>query len=256
MAAITSHVNFWNLTSKEALHYVWLFVDNTKAITLTVSAVAMIMCPIIVFGNSLVVLSVWRDPLKSIRSSPPDFILLSMAVADLLVGLVACPLTLYWHWAMTNPEFESFLPLLVGSTLVNVSIGHTFLLTIDRFYALVTPLRYKVKVTNNRVCIAAVTCWIYFLLFGCAFGLLENYYTIIAAVHNLQILFCLPCYHNLWFMFLSNALSVILTFANSGINPFLYAWRLQKYRDTFKHLMKKRTRRCGNQNKQVNDTRL
>lgn len=329
MAAITGHFNFWNMTSEEASHKVWLRVDNAKTISTTVSAVAMIMCPIIVFGNLLVILSVWKDPMKSLRSSPSNFILLSMAVADLLVGLVACPSTLYWNWAMSHPEHQSFLPLLVGPILVNVSIGHMFLPTIDRFFALVTPFQYKVKVTNRRISIAAVACWIYFLLFGCASGLLQKYYTIIGAIYYLQILFflvsisilyvvilcrfhryskttelieqstvnrqvmfqrersllkaiaivifafllcflpwlisqiltyfCLPCYRNLWFLLFSDALALILTFANSGINPFLYAWRLQKYRDTFKHLMKKRSWCCGNQNRPVNcvyDTKL
>ena len=100
--------------------------------------------PIIVLGNSLLILSLWEDPVKTLRSSPSNFILLSMAVADLLVGSVACPLTVYWRWAMSHPEYHSFLPLLVGSILVDISIGHMLLLTIDRFYSFVTPLRYKV----------------------------------------------------------------------------------------------------------------
>ncbi|KAL9984743.1 hypothetical protein ACROYT_G007076, partial [Oculina patagonica] len=248
---------------------------------------------------------------------------------DLLVGLVACPLTLYWRWALSHPEHQSFLPLLVSSTLVDVSIGHMLLLTIDRYFALVTLLLYRVKVTKRRVSIATVVCWLYFLVFGCAFGLLEKYYNIMATLHILQILciivcifimylvmlcrfhryskttelkdqstanrrmmfqreinlwkaiapvicafllcflpwfiaqtmtyFCLPCHRNVWLLLLCNALAVIVTLANSGINPFLYAWRLQKYRDTFKHFLKKRSRCCGNQNRQVicvYDTRL
>ena len=72
-----------------------------------------------------------------------------MAIADLLVGLVACPSTVYWHWAVFYSDDRSHLPLLVSSTLVNVSIGHIFLLTVDRFFALLTPLHYKVKVTKQ-----------------------------------------------------------------------------------------------------------
>ena len=332
MAAVVGHTNFWNLSSGEALNQVWLRVGSAKTISATVSVVAMLMSPIIVLGNSLVILSVWKDPLKTLRSSPSNFILLSMAVADLLVGLVACPLTLYWHWAMSYPEHQSFLPLLVGSLLVNVSIGHMLLLTIDRFFALVTPLHYKLHSTKRRVSIATVTCWIYFLLFGCGFGLLHKYHrAILASIHNLQIFsiivcisviyfvmlcrfhrysktteldqstarrqmisqrernlckaiavvicvfllcffpwfislivtfFCVPCHRNVWFVLLSLALSMILTFANSGINPFLYAWRLPKYRQTFKHFFKKRACCCKNQNRQrteshaYDDTRL
>ena len=204
---------------------------------------------------------------------------------------------------------------------MNVSVGHIFLLAVERFFALLTPLHYKVKVTNKRVSIAAATCWIYFLLFGCAFGLLQKHYIFMGANYNIQIftiflsisvlyvvilcgfhrysketevtdqstahrqmiferernlwkgtainicalllcflpwfisqlitLFCLPCHSNLWLLLVFNALFVILMYVNSGLNPFLYAWRLPKYRDTFKHLLKKRTCCRGNQDRRV-----
>ena len=143
LATVVDHFELWNVTSEEPLHKVWLRVNNTKAIFSKLSVVPMLMSPIIVLGNLLVILSVWEDSLKTLHSSPSNFILLSMAVADLLVGSVECPLTVYWRWAMPHPEYHSFLPLLVGSILVDISIGHMLLLTIDRFHALVTPLRYK-----------------------------------------------------------------------------------------------------------------
>lgn len=181
------------MTTDEFLLMLWLRVDNAKSISTTVAVVVMTMFPFIVFGNSLVILSVWKDPLKKLRSSPSNFILLSMAIADLLVGFVACPSTVYWHWAIFHREHASNLPVLVGSTLINVSVGHMFLLTVDRFFALITPLQYRVKVTNKRVSIAAVTCWIYFVLFGCTFGLLQKYYVIMAAIYNIQIFCIIAC---------------------------------------------------------------
>lgn len=321
MAAVASHFNFWNTTSEGALLLTWLRDKHAKTLSAVIVGVGMIAFPFIVFGNSLIVLSVWKDPLKKRRSLPPNFILLSVAIADLLVGFVACPSTVYWHWAVFHSDDRSHLPLLVSYTLVNVSVGHIFLLTVDRFFALLTPLHYKVKVTNKRVSIADATCWIYFLLFGCAFGLSQEYYTVMGAMYNIQIfaiflsilvlyvvilcvfhrysketeltdqstanrqvilerernvwkgtaivicafllcflpwfisqliaLFCLPCHLNLWLLLLFNALFVILMYVNSGLNPFLCAWKLPKYRDTFKHLLKKRTCCRGNQDRRV-----
>ncbi|XP_078357404.1 adenosine receptor A2a-like [Oculina patagonica] len=323
MAAIASHFNFWNATSEKALRTVWLHDENSKKMSVAVVAVAMIAFPFIVFGNSLVILSVWKDPLKKLRSSPSNFILLSMAIADLLVGFVACPTTVYWHWAVFHSDDRSHLPLLFSATLLIFSVSHIFLLTVDRFFALETPLHYKDKVTNKRVSIAAVACWSYFLLFGCAFGLLQRYYTIMGAIYNIQMfcivaaililyvvilcgfhrfskktelkdqsaanrqrifqrerslwkgiaivicafllcflpwlisqlitLFCISCHRNLWLLLLSNAFSVSLMYVNSGLNPFLYAWRLPKYRETFKHLMKKRTCCRGSENRRSNE---
>ena len=328
MAAVAGHFNFWNMSSNEALNKVWLRVDNAKTISATVSVVALLISPIIVLGNSLVILSVWKDPFKTLRSSPSNFILLSMAVADLLVGLVACPLTVHWGWATFRHENPPFSPLLVSFFLINVSVGHMFLLTVDRFFALVNPLQYRVKVTNKRVGIATVACWTYFLLLGCAFGLLQDYYIITGTIFSLQIfcfllsilvsnvvilcrfhkysktrelndqstanrqmilqrerklwkniiiiicafLFCfmpwfitliiiyvcVSCHRMLSLLMLFYIVATSLMLANSGLNPFLYAWRLPKYRETFKHFLKRRGC-CGkrsNPNKRVIDNRV
>ena len=328
MAAVAGHSNFWNMSSNEALNKIWLREDNAKAVSAFVPVVAMLMSPIIVLGNSLVILSVWKDPLKTLRSSPSNFILLSMAVSDLLVGLVACPLTLYWSWATFRHEDPQFSPLLVSFFLVNISVGHLFLLTVDRFVALVNPLQYRVKVTNKRVSIATVACWTYFLLLGSAFGALKEYYIITGTIFNLHIfcflvsimvlyvvllcrfhkysktrelndqstanrqmilqrerklwknitiiicafLFCfmpwfitlvtiyvcLSCHRNLSLLMLFYTIAAGVMYANSGLNPFLYAWRLPKYRETFKHFLKKRGCCCKRSNpiKQVIDNRV
>lgn len=330
MAAITGNFDFWNITSEEALLNVWLKVDNVKTISTTVAVLAMIMSPIIVFGNSLVVVSVWKDPLKKLRSSPSNFIILSMSIADLLIGLVACPLTTYWGWAVFHRSNPAFEPLKFFSTLINVSAGHVLLLSIDRFFALVTPLQHRFKVTNKRVCIATVACWIYFVLFGCAFAVWPNQYIIVGTIYNVQIFcilicilvmnfvtlsrfhkysqttdaledqsptireqilhrertlckaiaivicaflicfvpwfilqiliyVCIPCGRNLSLLMLVYAIIAAWMYSNSAVNPFLYAWRLPKYRDTFKHFLKKRKCCHSIENRQVrdyHDTRL
>ena len=320
------------MTSEEALLKVWLTVENGKTISATFAVLAIVMSPIIVFGNSLVVLSVCKDPLKKLSSSPSDRIIISMAIADLLVGLVACPLTGYWVWSIfqNDPTFGTLTSALFY-VLINVSAGHVFLLTIDRFFALVTPLQHRVKVTNKRVRIATVTCWVYFVLFGCAVGLWQTeYHIVLGAIFNLQIFcivisiliinlvilyrfqqysknqkaqdqstanrqmmlqrekyvskaiaivisaflfcfipwfivqaviyFCISCHRSLSLLMLVHAVTAALVYANSGMNPFFYAWRLPKYRDTFKYYFKNRKKCCGNENiddeNSVCDTRL
>ena len=146
------------------------------------------MSPIIILGNSLVVLSVWKDPLKKLRSSPSNRIIVSMAIADLLVGIVVCPLMVYWGWTILHQEKLTTSVLKSFFVLTDVSSGHVLLLTGDRVFASVTPLQYRVKVTNKRVRIASVTCWAYFILFGCAFGLWEKGYIILVTIFIVQSL--------------------------------------------------------------------
>ena len=157
MAAVVGHFNFWNMTSEQALQEAWLGLENVKPLSAISAVLSTVMSPIIVFGNVLVLLAVLKDPLKKLRSSPSNFILTSMAIADLLVGLAVCPITAYWGWVIYIKEkspFDLSVIFAINVFSVNVSFGHMFLLTVDRLLAVMTPLHYRVNVTNKRVLIS------------------------------------------------------------------------------------------------------
>ena len=335
MAAVVGHYNFWNITSEKALQDAWLHLENVKPLSATSSVLSIVMAPIIVLGNLLVLLAVWKDPLKKLRSSPSNFILVSMALADLSVGLVVCPVTAYWGWVIfekgTSP-FDLSVIFAINVFSVNVSFGHMFLLTVDRLFAVVKPLQYRVIITNKRAVIASCVCWIYFLAFGCSFLMLRDYFAIMGAVYNVQLLsilvsmlimytvitirlrrysktrmnkpihspnsllvilqrekrlfkaitivicaflicympwfivqlliyLCKPCHPHLALLMIFFGFSGSLTYANSGLNPILYSWRLPRYRETFKYFWKKRALKVKaqtnkNSSEEVKNTKL
>ena len=321
MAAVLGHYNIWNLTSGQALQEGWLSLQNVRPLSTISAALSIAMAPVIIFGNILVLVAVWKDPLKKLRSSPSNLILTSMAIADLLVGLVVCPITAYWGLVISVRE-ESPLDLSVICALnvfsVNVSFGHMFLLTVDRVFAVITPLRYRATVTNKRVFIANCACWIYFIAFGSAFLVLRDLFAIIGAVYNFQLLFmllgmlamyvmilnyfhryskeraeghslrdrniimqrekdlfkaisvvvcaflicympwfivktliyfCKACQTHLSLLMISFVFSGSLKCANSGLNPFLYTWRLPKYRETLLYFWRQLILKKGKANK-------
>ena len=92
----------------------------------------------------------------------------------------------YRGWAIFQNKNLTFPVLKAVSVLVDVSAGHVLLLTVDRVFALVTPFQYRVKVTNRRVDIASIAYWVYFILFGCAFGLWAREYLILGTIFNVQ----------------------------------------------------------------------
>ena len=335
MAAVVGHYNFWTITSEKALQDAWLHLENVKPLSATSSVLSIVMAPIIVLGNLLVLLAVWKDPLKKLRSSPSNFILVSMALADLSVGLVVCPITAYWGWVIfekgTSP-FDLSVIFAINVFSVNVSFGHMFLLTVDRLFAVVKPLQYRVIITNKRAVIGSCVCWIYFLAFGCSFLMLRDYFAIMGAVYNVQLLsilvsmlimytvitirlrrysktrmnkpihspnsllvilqrekrlfkaitivicaflicympwfivqlliyLCKPCHPHLALLMIFFGFSGSLTYANSGLNPMLYSWRLPRYRETFKYFWKKRalkikTQTNKNSSEEVKNTKL
>ncbi|XP_068757989.1 adenosine receptor A2a-like [Montipora capricornis] len=257
MAAVRGIVDYRNMTSKEALVQVWLNVDNAETIFTTVAVLATITFPITTFGNVLIVLSVWMDPLRKLRSSPSNFIIFSMAVADLLVGLVACPLAVFWGWALLYKYINAPFGLLkFFETLINVSVGHILLLSIDRFFAVVTPLQYRGKrfhkyspsnealdehhagIPHQMILLRERTVSKAIAIVISAFLLCFIPWFVVQMI----LYICFTC--NLSLLMLVYSIPAAVMYANSAINPFLYAWRLPKYKETFKHILKK-LRGCG-----------
>ncbi|XP_068708677.1 beta-4C adrenergic receptor-like [Montipora foliosa] len=194
MAAVVGHFNFWNITSEKVLQEAWLNLENVKPLSITSSILSIVMSPIIVFANILVLLAVWKDPLKKLRSSPSTFLLLSMVLANLLVGVVICPISAYWGWeifAKGESPLDLSVIFAINVISVNVSFGHMFLLTVARVLSVLRPFQYLWKVTNKRVLVASCLCWVYFLAFGCSFMVLRDYFAIIGVVYNVQLLFIL-----------------------------------------------------------------
>ena len=48
-------------------------------------------------GNLLVILAVLRDPYKNLRS-PFNILMTNLSAADLIVGVIVCPLSIHFHF--------------------------------------------------------------------------------------------------------------------------------------------------------------
>lgn len=87
----------------------------------------VIMCPLIVLGNTPIIFVVWKDPLRILRSFTSSYILQSLAIADVLVGSILCPMHSYWSLTTAvgdEPLFPVRVPLTINAILISVSVGH------------------------------------------------------------------------------------------------------------------------------------
>ncbi|KAM7418984.1 hypothetical protein PAMA_016209 [Pampus argenteus] len=93
--------------------------------------------------------------------SPTNLILLSLAISDLLVGLLVMPLVTV-HFIQTCWLFGDLmcgLSYIMNFTFTSASVGNMVLISIDRYVAICYPLQYPNKVTRITVEVCVCLCW-------------------------------------------------------------------------------------------------
>ena len=113
-------------------------------------------------GNFLVVLAVFLDPNKNLRS-PFNHFVASLGFADLLVGLLACPMSAVYPIAeglkQTNQQYRVWMHMIYFITCTASLLSLTAL-TFDRYVAIVYPLVYRTKLSPLRAFLVSVLLWI------------------------------------------------------------------------------------------------
>ncbi|XP_063069399.1 trace amine-associated receptor 13c-like [Engraulis encrasicolus] len=113
-----------------------------------------------VFGNLLVIISVCH--FRQLHT-PTNVLLLSLAVADLLVGLFVMPLEFTWLiescWVFDVSVF-AFL-FFFSFQLTCASVHNVVLIAVDRYLALSNPFMYTKQITVKLSVIVALLNWLF-----------------------------------------------------------------------------------------------
>ncbi|XP_018952285.2 trace amine-associated receptor 13c-like [Cyprinus carpio] len=112
-----------------------------------------------VFLNLLVIISI--SHFKQLHT-PTNLLILSLAVADLIVGLIVIPLMgikfieSCWYFGETFCSLFLFIAFMV----VSASLGNLVFISVDRYIAVSDPLRYTVRVTTDKVVFCIIINWL------------------------------------------------------------------------------------------------
>ncbi|XP_015823319.1 trace amine-associated receptor 13c [Nothobranchius furzeri] len=115
--------------------------------------------------NLLVIISI--SYFKELQT-PTNTLLLSLAISDLLVGLLVMPVETvrYVEPCWLLGDLMCALSYIVGFTLTSASVGNMVMISIDRYVAICYPLQYPSKVTRSRVQVSVILCWFCSLLYN------------------------------------------------------------------------------------------
>ena len=115
-------------------------------------------------GNILVILAVGLDPNKNLRT-PFNWLVVNLAAADLMVGIIAQPLAIYFHikegLEKNGVDAEKSIAIhIVYFTSCTASILSVSSLAVERYLAVRKPNTYRTKVTNKRIVLTIVMIWV------------------------------------------------------------------------------------------------
>ncbi|CAB4019355.1 adenosine receptor A2a-like, partial [Paramuricea clavata] len=111
----------------------------------------------------LIVLAVVLDPNKNLRT-PFNWLIVNMAVADLVVGILTDPSSVFIHMReslgkkISNPEIIiTHMSFFISCTASVLSISS---LAVERYLAVRKPNTYRTRVTNKRIIFTVAGIWL------------------------------------------------------------------------------------------------
>ena len=145
-------------------------------------------------GNTLVLAAILRTP--SLRS-PFTILLCSLAVSDLLVGLVVQPVYVAYQLTEKDSLYQA------GGTLaflaLGVSLSTMTAISVDRFLALHYHMRYPNVMTTHRAMYTSATLWfIVFILSFLTFWNIDGFRFVIAVCVAICLILCTFCYTRIY----------------------------------------------------------
>ncbi|XP_030580233.1 trace amine-associated receptor 13c-like [Archocentrus centrarchus] len=145
-----------NTSCRKSLHH----GNQTIFLYILLSCISLLTVTL----NLLVIVSI--SHFRQLHSQT-NFILLSLAVSDFLVGLLLMPPRILllggcWFWG----NFICGVFYYASFILTSASVGHMVLISLDRYVAICDPLCYPTIVTQRRVQIFVCLCWACSLLYN------------------------------------------------------------------------------------------
>ncbi|XP_076441179.1 adenosine receptor A3-like [Babylonia areolata] len=119
-------------------------------------ALRNVLSVLTVLVNFLVLYTLWGT--RSLRSVPAHVVIGSLAVTDLLVGILG-PTGLHIELEVVVDPFMCRMGYGAVLAFCSVSINHLVFVSVDRYLMISKPLRYPSLVTSRRVWVFVLLCW-------------------------------------------------------------------------------------------------
>ena len=148
--------------SNDSTKYVETFVELCPAAQFRI-IIQLLYVPVIVVGSILIMATIYL--LKKLHT-PHDFVLFAIAVVDLIIGVVTCPLYLLKVFPETadivgDNRWACILISGVRVIIARVAFDLLTLMCIDRFLMIWKPIWYRNRVTKRVIIITILSVLVF-----------------------------------------------------------------------------------------------
>ncbi|CAH1798848.1 unnamed protein product [Owenia fusiformis] len=148
----------WNETFSVTLYTMHHEPRNTVAYVL-LAVLFVVIVTLTILGNALVCLAIL---LNRTLQRTTNYFILSLAVADLLLGIIVLPFSAIltsskqWYFGIVWCNIDlSFDVMLCTASILNL-----FMISLERYFAITSPMTYQRYLTFRKVLIAIALVWV------------------------------------------------------------------------------------------------
>lgn len=133
-----------------------------------------LLSPVTVGANSLLLASIYKDPLKCFRT-PVTYFIVGLSFVDLLTGLTVEPFFAVFYFTryfngIANTDTSIVILRNIAAFISTIGLSSSFLIVLalscSQFIAINFPHKYKTLITTRRVVLCIVFSFLYFTAFS------------------------------------------------------------------------------------------
>ena len=136
-------------------------IGPPKALSYFTASFSVFLIILTIPGNFLICLAIIKDPFRNLKT-PFNYFLLSLATTDLVVGTIMDPVSVAFHTseALQLDIVDIKILHILYFILCTASILTLMALTVDRYVAVSSPVKYKIMVTSKRAILTSLLIWV------------------------------------------------------------------------------------------------
>ena len=129
------------------------FAETGVAVVFPLSVLTVVL-------NSLVIITIWKDPLKNLKGIP-SFLILNLAVSDFLVGIPGMLLYVLSYWFPNESQWLKKASDITLHLVYYASCISILALAVERLIVISFPLRSADYLTYTRLTLGIFCIWLF-----------------------------------------------------------------------------------------------